>query len=410
MSFCPHCGTGLEPEVKFCPSCGESVELDPVEHKPGKDVAENPENEDDHPAHRAPPGLPETDNTGPAATPETVSPTGSPTGAAPPPKKSLSGCALAAIIGGGAFVFLMAVIGIMMGVAFSATSGASDKLDEWLVKIRAGDTEGAYGMTSSGFREITSLESFRQYLDSYPAIKNSTKAKYSDKTIENGVATFLGTLVDGAGLETKFAAQLIKDGEEWKVQTIQLPEPSVASVAEPPIQEVAMRLISHPEYHLEYSIPADWVEEAKESRFLIKPPKGSPYERRAWMAVRILPNQAANSKEEVSKAMLETLAGLSEMKMDKPTIVLTTEEGAPLKDENEIPAGQYGNLMIVLDYNFMTESTPWKGIAVGAMRHDDKGKFHYITSIRSEESCWEDPDLEAAVVKFLGMKVSYGTN
>lgn len=634
MSFCSHCGTKLEPKVKFCPSCGESVELEPVNQKPNREAVKNPEHGDDHPAHKAPP-RPQADSPVPTANTLEGRPLEPPCGvapseAAPPEKNKPSRCAVAAIIGGGTLVFLIAIFSIVMCVASSATAGGSDKLDECLVRVRAGDVEGAYSMTSSGFREITPLEGFRQYLDSYPLIKNSTEAKYSDKRIENGVATLLGTLVDRAGIETRFTAQLIKEEDEWKLQLIQLPDaiseesekldewlvkvragdvegayamtssglrentplegfrqfldsypviknsvnsthsettienevttllgtlvditgietrfaaqlfkegeewkmqsiqvpdavsksgtamrdpagspaakalehhlsllkqgnltdayqmtsqefkaattmdaysqyltsyPMIADVnsveyekgegneiavmlyglisdskgqnykfqaqmnrvnekwllhvislpdspqtseSEPAMQDVTLRSVSHPDYYLEYRIPEDWTEEADGSHFIAKPPKGSSYEGRVRMSIRAFPNQETKSPWEIRNALAESLAGLTDLIVDKRTLVMTTLEGDTVKQENELPAGQYGHFSDIVEYHFNQESTPWKGIEFGVMRHDDKGKLHYILSVRSEDSSWEN--LLPVMAPFLGMKLNYGTN
>ena len=106
--------------------------------------------------------------------------------------------------------------------------------------------------------------------------------------------------------------------------------------------------------------------------------------------------------------MAESLAGLTDMVVDKSTLALTTQEGKTVQHENELPAGEYGNFADIVEYHFSKDSTPWIGIEFGVMRHDDKGKFHYLLSVRSEDSCWRK--LLPVMAPFLEMQLSYGEN
>lgn len=226
--FCTNCGKEIEPDDHFCPSCGhprEEEEAAKTDTEPGE-VEEAPEPApEEKPQAEESGAASEAESTQPHTPPEMPhGPPEIPTGPAPAGKKKISGCGLAAIIGGSVFLILLVVLALVMGVVLSATSGVSGALDDTLDLIRAGEVDAAYESTTGNFKEVTSLEMFRNYLQTYPVISQSEKAKYSEKEIENGIATLKGNLISPDGSRTPFVAQMVKEGDDWRLQIIELPD------------------------------------------------------------------------------------------------------------------------------------------------------------------------------------------
>jgi hypothetical protein len=182
MSYCASCGTELNPSEKFCPKCGHENKAE------------------DH------------SNSPPA-----------PSQAATAPRRKLSGCAIAAIVGGSLLAIAGIVVVIVMALAFSLTSPAVDAVDAHLAALKQGQVELAYQGTSSDFQGATSLDAFRQFVDSYPALKDVAKASFDERSVENNLATLKGRITNSTGVVTAFNAQLRKEGGGWKVQALDLP-------------------------------------------------------------------------------------------------------------------------------------------------------------------------------------------
>ena len=191
MTLCSNCNTELSDTDTCCPKCGHVNEARPVQ------------------------------------TASAVSPS-------PAPRKKLSGCAIAAIVAGSLFAAIGVIIVIAMILAFSLTAPAVDAIDAHLAAIKQGQIERAYEGTTSGFREVTSLDDYRHFLNSYPILKNVSETSFDERQVEDGVATLKGRVTDSEETIAAFHAQLKKEGESWKVQAIDLPgsqavEPGPAS-------------------------------------------------------------------------------------------------------------------------------------------------------------------------------------
>jgi hypothetical protein len=200
MSYCANCGTELNPSEKFCPKCGHNNETE---------------------------GLPKS---APAPSQATATP-------AAAPRRKLSGCAIAAIVGGSLFAIIGIVIVIAMVLAFSLTSPAVDAVNAHLAALKQGQVELAYQGTSSDFQGATSLDAFRQFVDSYPVLKDVAKTSFDERSVENNLATLKGRITNSTGAVTAFNAQLSKEGDSWKVQALDLP--GAQAVAQPPASQPA---------------------------------------------------------------------------------------------------------------------------------------------------------------------------
>ncbi len=201
MSYCANCGDPITATEKFCPNCG-------------------------HPNEALSP-LPEPiPNTGPPTSVKPVVSMPIPKRASSPdkalPKKKLSGCAIAGLIGGGVIALFIVILVIVFTLAYSLSSGAVEAMNTHLALLKTGNIESAYAGTSSGFRSVTSLEQYRAFIASYPVLSAGGSTSFDERSVENGITTIGGTITDAAGGKVPLRAKLVKEESEWKVMALDL--------------------------------------------------------------------------------------------------------------------------------------------------------------------------------------------
>ena len=99
----------------------------------------------------------------------------------------------------------------------------SEVADEHFAAIRNGDVDGAYAMTSQTFREVTSREDFRQFLDASPILQTVTGVSFNSTEIENNTAKASGSLKTDSGERIEVTVEFIKDSGDWKINSIHFP-------------------------------------------------------------------------------------------------------------------------------------------------------------------------------------------
>lgn len=148
-----------------------------------------------------------------------------------PAKKKLSGCAIVGIIGGVVSVLLALLVAVIYAVITMASSGAADATRTHLALLKNGDVQSAYEGTANGFRSATSLKQYRKFLQEYPQLTDVASSSFGDRKVENGTARLSGTLTNSAGQESPIQVLLVKEGEEWKILSIDLTSPTPSTTS-----------------------------------------------------------------------------------------------------------------------------------------------------------------------------------
>ncbi|MDX1900742.1 MAG: DUF4864 domain-containing protein [Gammaproteobacteria bacterium] len=117
---------------------------------------------------------------------------------------------------------ILAVIVVAIVLALYFTRGLADAAREQLSAIKSGDVTSAYNMTSAAFKQATSMDDFKKFVDSYPVLSNYKDVTFSERKVENGAGYLNGTIEGADGSQMKIEFQLVKEGSAWKVQAIQL--------------------------------------------------------------------------------------------------------------------------------------------------------------------------------------------
>jgi hypothetical protein len=124
---------------------------------------------------------------------------------------------LLGIVGG--FVALIAVV---VWIAFSATSGLIETVERQLAALKAGNIDAAYSETSDGFRQATSQEQFAGFVQQYPILKDYGSYSFPNRSFENNTGKVSGTLTATGGEVTTIDYQMVYEKDAWKVHNISL--------------------------------------------------------------------------------------------------------------------------------------------------------------------------------------------
>ena len=103
-----------------------------------------------------------------------------------------------------------------------ATSGLIAPIHEQLNALQAGDIQKAYSYTSIDFQNATSLDGFKAFINEYPSLKNNSSSFFNEREIQNNTGIVKGTLTAKDGAKTPIEYKLIREGNAWKIMSIQV--------------------------------------------------------------------------------------------------------------------------------------------------------------------------------------------
>jgi Domain of unknown function (DUF4864)/zinc-ribbon domain len=192
--FCSQCGAKIDPTSRFCPACGAQIqsssELD-LFSKTLVSSSTQPTNQEPAPA-------------------------------APVVKKRRMPLWFKII----SFLAVLALIGVTAGILF--TESLVDVVDNQLNALRANDASKAYyAYTSKAFQNSTSLDEFRQFVQTYPIFSENQSAHFTQRSIKDHVGILKGNLTSKDHVNTPVEFKLIKEGDKWKILSVRLLKPNL---------------------------------------------------------------------------------------------------------------------------------------------------------------------------------------
>ena len=126
------------------------------------------------------------------------------------------------LIGGvllGIVVFITAIGGLIFWGVWQATSAPVEAARAQLEAINRDDYERAHSYFSARLRELRSAEDFRAFVEENSAALKTTDSTFSNRSIENNVATLRGTLTGGDGRTTPVRYVLVKENDRWVIDS-----------------------------------------------------------------------------------------------------------------------------------------------------------------------------------------------
>jgi len=125
------------------------------------------------------------------------------------------------LILGALFVVGAAVAGTGVYLILRYTGEPVKVVRAQLDAINRNNYLAAYNYCSSAFKQNTSAPEFAVFLESNPVMKTSDST-FSNRSINNGVATIQGTLTGRNGQVVTVKYTLVRERDQWVIQHIKL--------------------------------------------------------------------------------------------------------------------------------------------------------------------------------------------
>lgn len=127
------------------------------------------------------------------------------------------------LVVGGVFVgfaaLIIAVAGLVIWGVWQATAEPVAAVRAQLEAINQDNYERAHSYFSARLRELRSAEDFRAYVEENKAALKTTDSTFSNRSIENNVATLRGTLTGRDGRTTPVRYVLVKENDRWVIDS-----------------------------------------------------------------------------------------------------------------------------------------------------------------------------------------------
>lgn len=113
---------------------------------------------------------------------------------------------------------LLSLVIVIYFAMFLFSSDVKKTINNQLAAIRAEDAVLAYSYTTKSFQEITSLESFTKFINTYSGLRNNKSISYKERKTKDNIVYVKAILISRGGSETPIRYQLIKENGHWKIQ------------------------------------------------------------------------------------------------------------------------------------------------------------------------------------------------
>ena len=141
-------------------------------------------------------------------------------GAAPPAKKGRGPVFWVAVGCCGCLLLVALLGGLLGGGAFLMTKGVADASQAWITDVREGRTEEAMAGLTDDYRSRLTPGEVEELVS---VIQQSTDATFPSRNVNNDRAMLTGILT-GSGDPHSVIIQLVKEGDEWKVDDVSIDE------------------------------------------------------------------------------------------------------------------------------------------------------------------------------------------
>jgi hypothetical protein len=118
-----------------------------------------------------------------------------------------------------------AVLALVFGATWQATSGPADAVREWLADVKRGQVEQAHARLGDAYRGHLSLTELRQLLDAHPALADNADATFSSRTVSGDTAVLGGAITSTKGTRERVIVRLVNESGRWRITSL-VPSPS----------------------------------------------------------------------------------------------------------------------------------------------------------------------------------------
>lgn len=208
------------------------------------------------------------------------------------------------------------------------TLNPGDVVEDQLEAIKENRiTEAYYNYTSKEFQEASSLEFFKEFIKTYPALANAKTIDFEDKEIiedkasKKPYAILKGVLTTEEDVKVPLEYKLVKEDGTWKIINLKLTE-TVASEAQPDINATA-ELIAPVEAHLK-ALQSNDVPKAYHdtvSRYFVE---GTPLDKYEQF-IKEYPILTAHKTYDFKEHSQESNSGMVTVILDPETVAIPVE-------------------------------------------------------------------------------------
>lgn len=252
---------------------------------------------------------------------------------------------------------LVVYVGLLAATILYFTSGIADTVHYQLAAIRSGDLEKAYSYTSKQFKEATSYDAFREFIDQVPALKDNESSTFTSQSIDNNEGVISGTVRSHEGTVTSIEYLLIYEDKAWRIEGIRI-NPSDAGTLKEETQ-TSTENPSKPVANLTYTEPADaytilypdnwYSDQADKTSVMFSGKKGSP-SYYSTVTIQMLPMKKLGG---IYVSVADIVKDLKDQINEKTTNVKYLEQGKTALPSN--PKDFIGEYFVVT-YSYKGES------------------------------------------------------
>lgn len=118
-----------------------------------------------------------------------------------------------------AVLFVITTIAVII---FLFSHGLSTIAESQLTAIRDHDLQKAYAMTTNAFKNQTSFEIFKEYINAYPVLSDNKSVDFNEVKIEEDFGYLSGIITAKNGNTMQIEYQFIRENGKWRIQAIRL--------------------------------------------------------------------------------------------------------------------------------------------------------------------------------------------
>ncbi len=111
---------------------------------------------------------------------------------------------------------VIALVGLIIGIVFYATSGITDTADGFFAAANEGDYAEAYSMTSQQLQRQLSEEELQEFMAGN-GLDSVTDTSWASRSINNNRGELSGTATTATGGSIPLEMELIQEGDDWKI-------------------------------------------------------------------------------------------------------------------------------------------------------------------------------------------------
>lgn len=117
---------------------------------------------------------------------------------------------------GCAAVCIIALVSVLLGIVFYATSGAAEAADEFFAATNAGEYERAQSFTSQRLRQSTTPDDLKAFVEE-SGLTDVADTSWSNRSIEGSTGELSGTVTTGSGGTIPMTILFVSENDEWKI-------------------------------------------------------------------------------------------------------------------------------------------------------------------------------------------------